>query len=1140
MALKLILGGSGYGKSHRMYEDLIRESMAHSELNYIIIVPEQYTMQVQKKVVMMHPLGGLLNVDVVSFGRLAYKVFSELHMKEALVLEDIGKSMVLRKVIASMASELTVFKGNIRKQGFVGEMKSTVSELLQYHITPEQLKTLSVSLKNRPMLSGKLHDIGCIYEAFKKDIEQRYITTEEILDRFTAVASQSEILKNSVLYLDEFTGFTPSQYKLIAELLKVSRHMQIALTVDPREKLYEPGAPFRLFYLTKDTIYKLEKLCAREHIEREKDIILKEAERFRKNSELGFMEKNIYRSFTGKTYKEPLKAIRLRAARNPSDEMRAAARTMLSLCRQGVRFREMAVITGDLTVYGHVIEQGLKQAGIPYFIDSKKSVLSNCLVEMIRALLEVIGQDFNYESIFRYLKTDMTPVSAGETDILENYILAAGIRGFSRWQKPFERPYRGMAQGELELVNQIREKVMAWLLPVKEAFSSSDKKAGSYARILLEFLECRNMQERIDERCRWFEAGNELALAKEYSQIYRIVSDILQKVIGVLGEEKMSLKEFSDILDAGFNEAKVGIIPPGIDQVIVGDLKRTRLDSIRVMFFIGVNDGLVPGSIKEGGLINDMDKEILMDYDFEMAPTGKQEACTEQFYIYTMLSKASERLYMSFSKIDEHGKSMRPSVLIGRVMKLFEKLEIEESDQETLQIENIYHHEDAVRYFTEGLRDYKNGQMNHIWQQLYLWFKKHEKDTAQKLCDTAFLSHEDDMLSKSVVRALYGHTLENSVTTLEKYASCAYAHFLTYGLMLKARQEYRIEAPDLGILFHSALELFSKKLQMSAYNWHTVPDDFREKLAGDCVREVAVNYHHTILLDNYRNKFLIYRLVRMVKRTVWALQKQLQAGKFEPEDYELRFEKDSKTGTVDIRLSDDEVLKLKGTIDRLDKYEDDENIYVKIIDYKSGAKKFDLLALYYGLQLQLVVYMDAAMAMKREKSSKKVIPAGILYYHIDDPLIAADSTEETEGIYEAVLKALRMNGLVNEDLEVIRLMDADFEKESAVIPVAFNKDGSLSKKSGTASETQFRALFDYTARTVKKFGQQILNGHIEVNPYKRGNKGNACTYCAYRAVCGFDESVEGYEFRQLMELSAQSVWEEICREVKADGHDMDE
>lgn len=1140
MALKLILGGSGYGKSHRMYEDLIRESMAHSELNYIIIVPEQYTLQVQKKIVMMHPLGGIFNVDVVSFGRLAYKVFAELYMKEALVLEDIGKSMVLRKVISSMASELTVFKGNIRKQGFVGEMKSTVSELLQYHITPEQLAGLSSSLKKRPMLSGKLHDIGCIYEAFKKEIEDRYITTEEILDRFTAVAAQSEILKNSRLYLDEFTGFTPSQYKLIAELLKVSHHMQIALTVDPREKLYEPGAPFRLFYLTKDTIYKLEKLCAREHIERENDLVLKEPKRFSKDSELGFMEKHIYRSFTGQTYKKPLKAIHLRAARNPSEEIRAAARTMLSLSRQGVRFREMAVITGDLSVYGHIIEQGLKQAKIPYFIDSKKSVLSNCLVEMIRALLEVISQDFNYESIFRYLKTGMTPLEDGETDILENYILAAGIRGFGRWQKFFERPYRGMAEGELELVNQIREKVMSWLTPVREAFASSDKKAGSYAGILLEFLECRHMKEQIDEKCRWFETEGELALAKEYSQIYNVVSDILQKVIGVLGEEKMSLKEFSDILDAGFNEAKVGVIPPGLDQVIVGDLKRTRLDSIRAMFFIGVNDGLVPGSIKDGGLINDMDKEILMDYDFEMSPTGKQEACTEQFYIYTVLSKASERLYMSFSKIDEHGKSMRPSVLIGRVMKLFEKLELEETEQEELTLEDIYDHEEAMRYFTEGLRDYKNGHMSLVWQQLYLWLKKYERGTAQQLCDTAFLSHEDDLLSKSVVRALYGHTLENSVTTLEKYAACAYAHFLTYGLMLKERQEYRIEAPDLGILFHSALELFSKKLQMSEYNWHTVPDDFREKLAGECVREVAVNYHHTILLDNYRNKFLIYRLVRMVRRTVWALQKQLKAGKLEPEDYELRFEKGAEAGTVDIHLSDDEVLKLKGTIDRLDQYEDEENIYVKIIDYKSGAKKFDLLALYYGLQLQLVVYMDAAMAMKQEKRGKKVIPAGILYYHIDDPLISADSTEETDGLEEALLKALRMNGLVNEDMTVIRLMDADFEKESPVIPVALNKDGSLSKKSGTASGAQFRALFDYTAGTVKKFGRQILDGHIEVNPYKRGSKGNACTYCQYRAVCGFDESVEGYEFRQLMELSAQSIWEEISREVKADGHDVDE
>lgn len=1139
MALQLILGGSGYGKSRFMYEQLIQASREHPEFNYIVIVPEQYTLQVQKKVVSMHPDRGILNIDVVSFGRLAYRIFDELHMPEMLILEDIGKSMVLRRVMSAIASELTVLKGNIRKQGFVSEMKSAVSELLQYHVTPKQLRELSDEFSSQPMLSGKLHDIGCIFEAFKQAIEDKYMTAEELLDRFTAVVPQSQFLANSYIYLDEFTGFTPSQYKLLGELLRAARHVKIALTVDIRENFYETGAPFKLFYLTRETIHRLEKLCMAEHIERDEDIVLKSAVRF-KSEPLEFMERRIYRGLKGGIYDKAVSDIRLVSAMNPSEELRFAAHQMQKLSRSGVRFREMAVITGDLSVYGHVIEQELLQAHIPYFIDSRKSVLENGLVEFVRALLEVMNEDFNYESVFRYLKTGLSGVASDDIDRLENYVLATGVRGGSRWEKPFERRYKGLADGELELVNGTRAKVMTWLSPVRESLLASDRTAGSYAAVVLDFLKEHGLEAKMETLVTDFETMGEMALAREYSQIYSALTDILEKVISVLGSEPMNLKEFSDILDAGFGEAKVGIIPPALDQVTVGDLRRTRLDNIRVMFFVGVNDGIVPAGLKEGGLINDMDKEQLAAKHIELSPTAKQDACTDRFYIYTVLTKASEALYISFANVDVHGKPMRPSMLIAKVCGLFPKLEPLSCDGQTPDFDELYDDQACMRALTAGFGACRDGKEDKLWQQLYLWLKKRDGESVKRLCDAAFLHHEDDCLTKQAVYALYGNTLENSVTTLEKYASCAYAHFLMYGLQLKERAEYRIEAPDLGILFHSALELFSKKLEASEYTWHTVPDDFREQLAGACVEAVAEGSRNAILLDNYRNKFLIYRLVRMVRRTVWALQKQLQKGQFEPEDYELRFDRNEEAGTVDIALSDDEVLRLKGTIDRLDTCEDEDNIYVKIVDYKSGAKKFDLIALYYGLQLQLIVYMDAAMDMKRQKSHKTVIPAGVLYYHIDDPLIPAVTTEgDAEAAQAALLAALKMNGLVNEDMSVIRMMDAGFEKESDVIPVSLNKDGTLSKKSGTASTEKFGALFNFTARTVRRLGRDILDGHIEVKPYKRASKGNACTYCAYRSVCGFDETVDGYSFKQLAELSAQAVWNEICKEGEDDGRDVD-
>lgn len=1142
MGLRLILGGSGSGKSSHIYNKVIEASIAYPEKNFMIIVPEQYTMQIQKTIVRLHPDHGVMNVDILSFNRLAHRIFDELGSVDRTVLEDIGKSMVIRRVMSQKAAELSVFKGNIKKQGFVGEMKSTVSELMQYHMTPKALEDAAQKASAHKMLAMKLQDIGTIYSGFKDYIEHKYITAEEILDRLTAVASQSALIKNSEIYLDEFTGFTPSQYKLLGELLKHCLHMEIALTIPCAELFPMPGPPFKPFYLTKETAYKLEKLCAAEHIEREADIYLKENLRYKARPDLSFLEAHLYRRGGGSIFDGEAEHIRILSAANPAQEIRFITQEILKLLRQGYRYRDMAVIAGDLSVYGHVVEQGFDKAGIPYFMDSKKSVLSNCLVEFIRALLEVLRQNFSYESVFRYLKTSLTDLEAEDIDRLENYVIAAGVRGITRWKKGFIKQYPGMQDGELDYVNQIREAAMVYMLPVYEAFKASDKTAAAYTDILTAFLQDIHMEERMAAFCTDFDNSGELALSKAYSQIYKVVADIFEKLKQIIGDEVMTVKAYEDILDAGFSEAMVGIIPPGIDQVMIGDIRRSRLNGTKILFFAGVNEGLVPGAVKEGGLIHDRDKEVLKGYHFELAPSGRQNLYTEQFYIYSVLTKPEDALYISYARADSSGRPLRPSSLTARIRAHFNGLKTEDVVK-IRRHDFVYDKQEAVLYFIEGLRAYKTREMDSLWNTLYLWFREQDayKEAIAKLIDAAFYTHTDKALPKAVVKALYGEVIEGSVTTLEKYAACAYAHFLTYGLMLKERREYRLDAPDLGIMFHSALEMFSSRLSGSPYSWQNMPDDYREALASECVHEVANTYNNTILLDNFRNKYFIFRLARMVGRTVWALQKQLKKGEFVPEGFEIRFDSHTDAGTLDIPLSESERMRLKGTIDRLDQYEQDDQVFVKVIDYKTGSKKFDLIALYYGLQLQLVVYMEAAVAMKQEKDrTKQVIPAGILYYNIDDPLIPRASGQDAEGVEDEMLKALKMNGLVNSDMNIIRLMDKEFDTASDVIPVALNKDGSLSKKSSAVPTKQFYKLFDYTSEKIKQIGRDILSGRIDVRPYRRKGKTDACAYCAYRAVCGFDESVEGYEFRRLMELSAESVWEKINKEAAGHGDNMDE
>ena len=1203
MELQLLLGGSGYGKSYHMYRHVIEQSLKYPEKNYFIIVPEQYTMQIQKMIVMMHPDHATGNIDVVSFDRLAYRIFDELGMAQMTILDDIGKSMVLRRVIGGMIQDLKVFGGNVQKTGFISEVKSGISEFLQYHIEPKQLEAVTENLSNRPILSGKLKDLSRIYEGFLEYISEKYMTTEGILDRLTQVVSESKKIAGSEFYLDEFTGFTPSQYDLLKELLQYGQGMQIALTVDVREDIYHPGKPYQLFYITKETIDKLNHMCMQWQIEREDDIILKECQRFESGTDLAMLEKRLYRrgklakiwddydkhahaaaydehmyventnmyteshptevytscsdanmdsnnqdvdaygntanSLVMKDMHRKLSGqIFTSVMANPLDELKHISGTILKLCHEGLRYRDMAIVTGDLSVYGHIAEQVMQDAGIPYFIDSKRDVLANNLVEFLRAMLEMILQDFNYDATFRCLKTGLTDIAMSDIHRLENYILATGLRGMRMWSAPFVRKYKGMPEGELEYLNGVRLQVLGWFETVYKDITSA-KTAGEYAAAMLSFMEIHHIEQQMSDLADTFEENHELALAREYRQIYKVIEDIFERMKDILKDETMSVRTYAQILDAGLAEAKVGIIPPGTDQIMIGDIRRSRLSQIKVLFFVGVNEGIVPSAVRDGGLITDRDKEVLADNQLQLAPTGQQDAYTERFYIYAMMTKPTDRLYVSFTKKDSSGRSLRPSSLIERLQKLFPEMNIEDVEAEdvlAVQQETLYGQTEIIRYLIDGFEQYKERKADKFWLDLYSWMREQPEyeQLLARLSKAAFFSHEDEQLSKDSVRALYGEVLAGSVTTLERYASCAYAHFLSYGMRLNERPKYQIAAPDLGILFHSAIELFSKRLSDSVYNWHDVPDELRDELADQCVRDVTADERQMILYDNFRNQFLIYRLKRMVKRTIWALQQQLKKGLFEPSDYELRFDIASDAKTLDFKLSEHEVMQLKGAIDRLDVYEDASDIYVKIIDYKSGAKQFDAAALYYGLQLQLVVYMEAAMDIKGKQSGgKRVIPAGILYYNINDPMIAEPSVsaddEENEETDHKILSALRMNGVVNSDAHVIELLDQSIVGQSEVIPVALNKDGSLSKKSSAVPTETFKHLFKFTSGKVRELGKNILDGHIEMNPYKMNQQGDGCQYCPYRPVCGFDETLDGFEYRKLQKLSKDSAWAEICR-----------
>ena len=1138
MALQLILGGSGSGKTTYLYDEVIRLSMEHPQEQYFLIVPEQFTMQTQKDIVTRHPNHGTMNIDIVSFARLAYRIFEELAVEQLSVLDDMGKSMVLRKVAAAQKRQLVLFGGQLSKPGFVGQLKSMLSEFYQYGITPEALREMAPSAKS-PLLRQKLEDLALVEQSFQEYIEGHYITTEQVLDVLCRLIPESGLIRNSVIALDGYTGFTPVQYRLTELFLVYAKQVYVTVTADEAAGIYGKMGIQNLFYMSRQMAVRLSEIAEKNQVKKLPDIMLGEQKnrRFARRPELAWLEQNLFRYGTETAYTgEVTDSIVFFQASNPSGEVSHIVHEIQRLVQEGkARYREIAVITGDLPGYGKEITHQFTQNQIPHFMDDKKNVLDNCLVELIRASLEAVRQDFSYESVMRYLRTGLVSQERTMVDRLENYILAMGIRGGKRFRETWERTYRGAGDLNVTEVNAFKDRVLAPLFSMQERFRQADLTiAGMTEAVLTLLADCR-AEEQLESYQEYFTKIGEHRLAKEYGQVYGLVTELLKRLSDLLGEEHVSRKEYLEILDAGFAELKVGVIPAVADRVVVGDITRTRLAHIRVLFFAGVNDGIVPARKERGSLLSDRDRDFLGEHHLELAPTAREESFQQRFYLYLMMTKPSKQLILSWCRTGADGKSRRPSFLIGELRAMFPNAAL--TDQETQADPEIYSVAEAKQRLSAKLGQYRDGQLEQDEEkaqflELYRWFasSKDNQGTLRRFMDAAFFVYEQQGISHAVAKALYGEILSGSVTRLEQYAACAYSHFLRYGLELLERKRFELASSDIGTLFHESIDLCFRRVKEKQYDWHTMTNETRDMLVEECVAAVTENYGNTILGSSARNRYLAQRVEQITKRTVWALQQQIKKGDFIPVGFEVSFSAADNLSAMKIALSESEALHLRGRIDRMDVCEDGGKVYVKIIDYKSGSTSFDLLALYYGLQLQLVVYMDAVTEMAQHHyPDKEIVPAGILYYNIADPLAEKKGQPDPEKIDAEILKKLRMNGLVNSELEVVRHLDRTIEKESDVIPVVL-KDGEVQAgRSSVANRERFARLSQFVHRKLKEAGQEILDGEIGVAPYKNGQR-TACDYCPYHAVCGFDRKTSGYEFNRWKNRKTEEIWEEICRE----------
>jgi ATP-dependent helicase/nuclease subunit B len=1076
MSLQYIFGGSGAGKSTYLYNSIIKESIKNPLENYIIVVPEQYTMATQKRVVELHPRKGVLNIDVVSFERLAYKVFEEVGAADYPVLDDTGKNLIVRRVLEQNKKALRFFGSNISNTGFVSELKSVISEMLQYDISVDKLLDINKNVDNNSLLGMKLDDISLIYGGFKEFIKNNYITSEEILDLMCRKVTESSKIRGSVIAFDGFTGFTPVQYRLMAILLDMCKEVKVALTIDISEHVNINEGIESLFYMTKDTVAHLNRICDEGHINVDKvtvgeDIVLT---RFAASKELAFLEKNIFRPGL-RYYSGKVNDIVMYAGITPKDEIQYVSGEILKLTRlQSFRYNEIAVVTGDISVYGKLAANIFAQNDIPYFLDQKLHVTDNCLVEMITAVLDVIEKNYTYDSMFRYLRTGLTGLSDENIDILDNYCLAVGIKGRKQWSTQWCRKFRSSGiTTDLNMLNELRLNVMEPLTELDKELKEADGNVRLMTTALYKFLVRMHCEEQMS------------LLAKshgdEYRQIYKKIMELFDKIVHLLGSEKVSVKEYNRIMASGFDEIKIGLIPPTKDCVVIGDIERTRLDNIKAMFFIGVNDGYVPKKSDSRSVLSETDRQKLKEMDVSLSMSVREKAFVQRFYLYLIMTKTSGRLYITYAQNSMDMKAILPSYIVRMLKKMFPGM-------------NVLSYDDTRK------------------EHSYIKIPKTELEwTDENLAK---------ILADGVALKLYGKELTGSVTSFEQFASCQYAYFCRYGLDLSEREEYRFAVNDFGTILHAVIEDVSKNIKRNKKSFVLLSDEERRSLVSESIHAVADNYGNTILKSTSRNEYLIKRMEDLADKTLWAIGKQLADGLFTPDTFEKGF----LTRIED--LPHDVSFFMQGKIDRIDICEDDENVYVKVVDYKTGHADFDLFKTYYGLKIQLFTYMREAIAYEKKKhEGKNVIPAGLLYYNIDNPIVETKQTDDS-AIEELIRKELRMKGVVNSNKNIISKLDST-GGTSLNIPVTVGKSGNIdASKSKVLTTEELLAVGRYVDRENLDKATKILDGSIHINPYEKGNE-NSCAYCPYNSVCGFSEDMPGVKFRRLEYMSPDDIWAQI-------------
>lgn len=1098
MGLKIVYGKAGSGKSEYCFSEIA--SLIKKEKKIYMITPEQFSFTAEKKLMKAIGNKAVINAEVITLSRMAYRVMQELGGNKKTKLTKCGKAMLIYSILNTNKNKLKFLN---KSDENIDLTLTAITEFKKHGILPEHLIEEEQKIEDI-YLKTKLNDMALIYQDFENKLQEGYIEDNDLLNILSSKVEETDILTDAIIYLDEFSGFTKQEYEVLKKMVKLAKQVTITINTDTLEPSINPDTD--IFYSNKNIVAKLQKTL-KEDFKLEDTVHLSKQYRF-KTEELKHIEKNIFSTKLQQCSLDP-KNISLFLAKNQYAEIENVAKQITKLVRdEKIRYKDIAVITRNIDTYSSLVRSIFEEYKIPVFIDEKRDLNQNMIVQYILSIFEIFSSNFSREAVFNYLKIGFVSLEQDDIFKLENYCIKWGIKQ-NKWKNDFKYGINEKTKEEIDYLNSLRKEIIEPLYDLKKKM----KDAESISKSIYQFMQENKIEEKIGNKISELQDLGLIDLANEYMASYKIILDILDEIVLIFKNEKITIDKYRQILKIGLKNSELGKIPGTQDQVIVGDVERSRSHKVDTIFIIGLNDGSFPSINKAEGFFGDKDRELLRDDGIELANGTIDNLYEENFNIYKVFSTAERKLYLSYASSDFEGKSLRPSMLVSKIKKMFPKLK-EESDviQKNYEITNI---EKTYQELLENISQLQeNKEINNIWYSIFEYYKGKDNWYNKLAKDLQGIDYTNvpENIKPEIIEKLYGNTITTSVSKLEKFAGCPFSYYLQYGLRIQEKEELKVQSFDTGSFMHEMIDEFFKKVKEENINLAELISD--EEKIQDIVNKVikekldmGKNYN---FVATSKYKVLVKRLNRIVVKALKFIIEGLVYSDFNIEGTEIEFGQKGKYKPIEITLENGKKLEIIGKIDRVDTANSEDGKYLRIIDYKSSARNIDLNEVYAGLQIQLLTYMDAVC------KEEDLIPAGVLYFSLLEQIIKTDKKMSEDKIEEELRKQFKMKGLILADIKVIKLHDKNLESgTSKLIPATITKGGAISEsKTSGVKKQEFKILQDYIYKTIKEISKEILKGNISIKPYYKKGK-TPCKYCNYKSICGFNPKMCGNNYNYI-------------------------